>query len=365
MKVLCKTVAGACAEIDMDSTDTLAIVKEKVEKAMESLGGPVGKVIYMGKVLEDGKNIGDYGVAEGQSFVIMVNKAKAAPAKPAASPAAAAPAPAAAASIPAASQAPAAPANPATPVAAAAAPAAVDTPSYETSASALVTGDGLESTVMQLMEMGFDREQVMKALRAAFNNPDRAVEYLMTGIPEGFDAPAAAPPADGGSAPGGGVMDPAMLAALQAQMGQQQQGGGGSLDYLRNDPQFNMLRQVVQARPEMLQPLLEQIGTAHPEVLEVIQANQEEFVRMMNEPVDQAQMAQAQATLRALQGRGGGGEDESAGVQISLTPEEAEALERLVSLGFSKNMALEAYLLCDKNEEMAANFLFENGGEDD
>lgn len=52
---------------------------------------------------------------------------------------------------------------------------------YGQAASNLVAGSNLEQTIQQLMDMGggnWDRETVMRALRAAYNNPERAVDYL-------------------------------------------------------------------------------------------------------------------------------------------------------------------------------------------
>ena len=51
--------------------------------------------------------------------------------------------------------------------------------------------------------------------------------------------------------------------------------------------------------------------------------------------------------------------------QLNVTPQEMEAVQRLQALGFSQGQALQAYFACDKNEEFAANFLFEEAMADD
>jgi UV excision repair protein RAD23 len=63
-------------------------------------------------------------------------------------------------------------------------------------------------------------------------------------------------------------------------------------------------------------------------------------------------------------GAGGPGARQPPGT-ISVTQEEMDAINRLTQLGFSKQRAAEAYFSCDKNEELAANFLFESGYEDE
>lgn len=110
----------------------------------------------------------------------------------------------------------------------------------------------------------YDRDQVEQALRASFNNPDRAVEYLLTGIPaQLFEDPPEDPP--------------------EAQEQGQEQ-GQDPLAFLRTQPQFQQMRQVIQQNPQLLNAVLQQIGQSNPALLQLISQNQEAFVRMLNEP---------------------------------------------------------------------------------
>jgi UV excision repair protein RAD23 len=57
---------------------------------------------------------------------------------------------------------------------------------YGQAASTLVSGSSIEQMVQQIMEMGggsWDKETVTRALRAAYNNPERAVDYLYSVCP--------------------------------------------------------------------------------------------------------------------------------------------------------------------------------------
>lgn len=82
---------------------------------------------------------------------------------------------------------PAAPAVPAVPAPATAAPAVASPAAAAAPSAATATESSLhEDHIRQLTDMGFVEDQARAALRAALGNPDLAVEFLTTGIPDNF-----------------------------------------------------------------------------------------------------------------------------------------------------------------------------------
>jgi UV excision repair protein RAD23 len=177
--------------------------------------------------------------------------------------------------------------------------------------------------------MGFPRDQIDRAMRAAFFNPDRAVEYLLSGIPEHLQrddrpAPAArspAPPAaqqpadtpaaaaaatsiepaiadllSGGGEGGDEPFNMFEAAATQGRTGSRGAGaaaaaGGattaaGALEFLRNNPQFQQLRHLVQQQPQMLEPIMQQLAQGNPQLAQMIRSSPEEFLELLAEDND-------------------------------------------------------------------------------
>ncbi|KAJ6499375.1 hypothetical protein C8R45DRAFT_982230 [Mycena sanguinolenta] len=376
MKITIKTTQQKVFQIDAEPEDTVGVLKTKIQDAQ---GHPtaIQKIIYAGKVLPDDKTVESCGIKEKDFLVLMVSKPKPTPTPmPAASTSTPDPAPAA----PAAPQ----PAAAAPPPAADPAPAAAAPPQAAFGdSSSFLSGEALQATVNNMVEMGFPRDQVMRAMRASFNNPDRAVEYLMSGIPAHLEAEAAAPrAAPAAGAPAAAAAAPAAPAAPApaaaapaaptgpqnlfqlAQQQQQQQGGAGAgaggaaapggelnLAALQNNPQIQQLRELMMQNPALIQPLIQQLGAQNPALMQMIQQNPAAVAELFGVP-------------------GGDFEDGEDGPippgahVVSVTEEERAAIQRLEALGFSRQAVLEAFFACDKNEELAANYLFESAFED-
>lgn len=110
----------------------------------------------------------------------------------------------------------------------------------------------------------------------------------------------------GGGAGGRGAN--ASAAAALAAAGQQ---GFGNLDFLRNNAQFQQLRQVVQQQPQMLEPILQQLGASNPHLAQLIAQNPEQFLSLLGEDGDDDAPLPPGAQ------------------QIAVTEEERDAIERV------------------------------------
>jgi len=322
-------------------------LKQRLEKEQgEEFAASGLKFIHSGKILsDDNQTVQQCNIKENEFIVVMTSKPKAAPAK-AAAPAAA---PASHATAPAPVAAPSAHAP------ASSAPATSQSSSSAPHGESAPTANPSEDTIAQLVDMGFVRDDVVAALRAAFGNRDRAVEYLSTGnIPMQTDAPAPTPASPASAPSSSSASAPSAPASGSGQSAAASGAPAGGfvlpptspLAPLASNPQFIQLRTLVHRQPELLPALLQQLGQHNPQLIQLINDNQEDFYILLN-----------------MTASGSGGAGGEGGVPIQVTREEGEAINRLCQLGFDRNLVIQAYFACDKNETLAANFLFQQGGD--
>ncbi|GFQ06650.1 ubiquitin receptor rad23b, partial [Phtheirospermum japonicum] len=166
---------------------------------------------------------------------------------------------------------------------------------YAEAASSLIVGNNLDQTVQQLIDMGggsWDKEMITRALRVAYNNPERAMDYLYSGIPESTEVavPLAQPRVTAASAahtaPASGAPNTSPLNLFPQENVAGAGAGLGSLDSLGTIHMFQALRSLVQANLQILQPMLLDLAKQNPSLLTLIQENQQEFLQLVNEQVD-------------------------------------------------------------------------------
>uniref|UniRef100_A0A672MHZ1 UV excision repair protein RAD23 homolog B-like n=1 Tax=Sinocyclocheilus grahami TaxID=75366 RepID=A0A672MHZ1_SINGR len=319
MQITLKTLQQQTFKIDIDAEETVKALKEKIENEKGKDNFPVAgqKLIYAGKILNDDAALKEYKIDEKNFVVIMVAKPKAPPASvPSSAATAASAASSSTTTTPTpSSETPSESTTEEDKPASSAEPSSTPTSSlpnaniFEEATSALVTGQSYENMVTEIMLMGYERDRVVAALRASFNNPDRAVEYLLTDIP-----------AESEGSVGGA--DPYILYVQKENAFKKNSKflntgpvcAANPLEFLRNQPQFLQMRQIIQQNPSLLPALLQQIGRENPQLLQV------PFY---------------------IGDRG------------------------LKALGFPEGLVIQAYFACEKNENLAANFLLQQNFDDD
>lgn len=303
MKLSIRTLDQKTITVEMNAKENVLQLKKhlvslpQINNTVESM-----QLIYAGRIMEDALPLTHYNIAESK-FIVLMNKKNPSPAS------AEEPQPETQQQqqqLPQGQTAPLA----ATPVDAP--PAAVD-----------------EQRVRDLISMGYEEQDVRAALRASFNHPERAIEYLITGLPTVNDRTLATTRnTDNATAATGAEGD---LVSETAER----------LQYLATDPRFAHVRNLIRQNPELLELVLAHLSESDPVTFEAIRSHQQEFISMLNET------------------------NTATNLSLPLSTDEEAAIERLMGLGFERETVVQVYLACNKNEELAADMLFSQSEDED
>lgn len=254
MQLTIKTLKGEKFVVNAELSNTVAEVKVIIEAEKSELPAATMKLIYSGKVLKDTDTLQACSIKSNAFLVVMITKGKkknvvSGKRKDSVS----APTEIPPLSIPLTS-----PGS----LTSTGASSSISAPS-STTVSSTVSEEFPSEVIANLTGMGFPESEVIVCLRASQGNADVAVEFLMNGIP------------------------PAVHSIQQTSStsnADSSSSGTSPLQALRDHPQINQLRRLVQSNPQTLQAVLTQIGRQQPDLLQEINNNQVAFLQIMNEP---------------------------------------------------------------------------------
>lgn len=351
MKITIKTLKQEAFHIEVDvEKDTVRTLKEKFfQESKQDYPVERQRLIYLGKIMEDEQPLSHYQLDD-KKFVVVMNKkpatATAAPAEPAAT----------SSSTTAAAEKTSTAKSETAPAAAAA--ASVSSSAAKTSEDKPKEAEGekpkedkkpeeppqddIQIKIQRITEMGYSLEEARIALEICDNNPDRAVEYLLSEIAT----------SSMGSGGGGGGGNGGGSAALSAGSTQESR-----LAFLREHPTFLEMKRLLQEDPSLLPHLLQKIQSSNPDLMRIISENQVEFLTLINEGTDEPSDGRM-GVPREL-------ETTAAAMVDSLTQSDMDAIDRLKALGFPEHLVIQAYIACERNEYQAADFLVSQTLDDD
>lgn len=350
--------------LEAEPTDTIERLKA-LNATQQSLDESANqKMIYSGKILKDTDTMESIKYTEGKGYIVcMVSKKVARPAaKKTASPASEVRSGENATS--ATSGAPA---------------SVVGSKADANGPSTLAIGKQLDTAISNIVEMGYTRSQAVSAMRRAFNNPDRAVEYLITGqIPDTLvdadnneqedDADMVQQHSESSATNDGpnehlpSTIDMNLIDGADSEDTDHEMEEGGEFQGYNfkeimglSDEEMMTLRQAAISNPETLISLLQPVIVNNPQLASFLMNNMDEFLAYIDaagEPNDEEMMAEHE--------RHSGNQPQT----IEITAEEDAAIKRLMELGFDRHIVATAYLACDKDEMLTANYLLEHGYDD-
>jgi UV excision repair protein RAD23 len=353
MQLQIKTLSNEKFTVECELSDTVGTIKEKIaaKDLKDKYEADAVKLIFSGKILEDSKTLESYSITP-ESFLVVVKQTP--PKNPTATgastntqsntPTSANPS---TRSTNAPSPAPIVVAPPQQQQQPRPTPATGNTPAA--SQDSFLSPEAREKALSELTDMGFERTQAELALRASFYHVERAAEYLITGtIPT--EGQTASQGGESGQTPSGS----------ESSTGGRRTGAGGAddLSELSQNPQFQALRHLIQQNPEQLQTLMQTLQATQPELYQLIEQRPQEFLELLNQAEEGEDIGDDDDPLQGgAEGGGAGGQGPPGTVTITLSPQDQQAINRLQDMGFERNRVIEAFLACDRNEELAANYL--------